>query len=135
MPMCTPQRYSILLAVNVYRTRDLQIFSLTLSQLSYARNVVMSDLISMLLISVCVNIVLWCSSCLFEITKKYSRFLWALNVYFTLGHQPYFEYVTYYSPYFHTKKIQFRFESLSEVTGERLYIRSYLHLLLLDCNS
>ena len=43
--MCSPQRYSIVLAVNMDRTRDLQIFSLTLSQLSYPRNVVMTDVI------------------------------------------------------------------------------------------
>ena len=93
--MCTPQRYSILFAVNVYRTRDLQILNLMVSKLSYPRIVVMNDLISEFFIAVSVNIALWCSSCLFEITKKYSRFLWALNVYFTLGHQPYFEHVTY----------------------------------------
>ena len=50
--MSTPQRYSIFLAVNVDQTRDLKIFSLTLSQLSYPRNVVMTDLILELLISV-----------------------------------------------------------------------------------
>ena len=48
--MCTTLRDRIILAVNVDRTRDLQIFSLTLSQLSYPRNVVMSDLILGLLI-------------------------------------------------------------------------------------
>ena len=41
--MCT-QRYSIFLAVNIDRTRHLQIFSLKLSQVSYPRNVVMSEL-------------------------------------------------------------------------------------------
>ena len=49
--MCTPQRYSIVLGVNVYRTRDLQIFNLLVSQLSYPRNVVMTDLISKFYIS------------------------------------------------------------------------------------
>ena len=42
--MCTPLRHSTFLAVNVDRTRDLQIFSLTLSHLSYTRNVVGSNL-------------------------------------------------------------------------------------------
>ena len=42
--MCTPRRYAIFLALNVDRTSDLQIFNLTLSELSYPRNVVMSDL-------------------------------------------------------------------------------------------
>ena len=43
--MCTTLKDRIILAVNVDQTRDVQIFSMTLSQLSYARNVVMSDLI------------------------------------------------------------------------------------------
>ena len=43
--MCTTLRESINGAVNVDQTRELQIFSMTLSQLSYPRNVVMSDLI------------------------------------------------------------------------------------------
>ena len=106
----------------------LQILSLILSQLSYPRNVVMSELILDLLRSVTVNILLWCSSCLIEITNNYSRFLWGLDVYFTYGHQPYFEHVIYQWPYFHTKKFQFRFESLSELSGKRIYVRSYLHL-------
>ena len=48
--MCTPLRHRIILAVNVNQTRDLQIFSLTLSQLSYPRNVVMTDVILRLII-------------------------------------------------------------------------------------
>ena len=116
------------LAVNVDRTRDLQILSLTLSQLSYPRNFVMSDLISELLIYVSVNIVLWCFSCLIEITTNYSSVLWCFHVYFTLGHQPYFEHITYQWPYFHINKFHFRFESWSELTGERIYVPFYVDL-------
>ena len=93
--MCTPQRYSIVLAVNVDRSRDLHIFSLTFSQLSYPRNVVMSGLMPELLISVSVHIILWCFSCLLEITNIYSNFVWGLDDYFTLGHQAYFDHITY----------------------------------------
>ena len=49
-PMCTPLRHNIILTVNVDRTHDLQIFNLTLSQLSYPRNVVMIDVILGLII-------------------------------------------------------------------------------------
>ena len=48
--MCTPLRHSTYHAVNADWARDLQILSLTLSQLSYPRNVVTSDLILALLI-------------------------------------------------------------------------------------
>ena len=43
--MCTPLSHRIILAVNVDRTLDLKIFSLTLSQLSYSRHVVISNMI------------------------------------------------------------------------------------------
>ena len=42
--MCTPLRYSIFFAVNEVQTLDLHIFNLTLSHLSYTRNVVGSNL-------------------------------------------------------------------------------------------
>ena len=48
--MCTPLRHKIIVAVNVDRTRDLQIFSVTLSQLRYPRNVVMNYVILELII-------------------------------------------------------------------------------------
>ena len=67
-------------------------------------------------------------SCLLEITNIYSTFWWGLDDYFTFGHQPYFEHITYQWPYFHTNKFQFRFESFSELTDERIYVRFYLHL-------
>ena len=51
-PMSTPQRYFISLAMNMDRIRALQIFSLTLSQLSYPRSVVMSNFKLELVISV-----------------------------------------------------------------------------------
>ena len=70
--------------VNVDRTRDLHIFSLTLSKLTYPHNVVMSELISELCISVSVNIILWCFSCLIEITKNYSSFLSGLDGFFSV---------------------------------------------------
>ena len=83
----------IFVVVNMDQIRDLQIFSLKFSQLSYSSNVVLSNLILELLISISyhiclcqklnvvvnimhpVNIVLWCPSCWFEITNNYSIFL------------------------------------------------------------
>ena len=50
--LCTPLRNRIIVAVNVDRKSDLQIFSVMLSELSYPRTVVMPDLIVGLLISI-----------------------------------------------------------------------------------
>ena len=43
--MCTPLSHRIILAVNLDWTHDLKIFNLTLSQLSYSRHVVISNMI------------------------------------------------------------------------------------------
>ena len=45
--MCTPLRHRIIPAVNVDRTGEFEIFILKLSQLSYPRNVLMSDMIEL----------------------------------------------------------------------------------------
>ena len=88
--MCTTLRHMIILAVNVDQTRDLQIFILTLSQLSYPRNVGLSDMILGFFISFphdiwtlkilnyvvnilhAVNIFLWCPFYSLKITNYYS---------------------------------------------------------------
>ena len=49
-PMSNPLKHNIIIAMNVDRTRDLQIFSLTLSQLSYPRNVVIIHMVLGLII-------------------------------------------------------------------------------------
>ena len=88
--MCTTLRHMIILAVNVDQTRDLQIFILTLSQLSYPRNVGLSDMILGFFISFphdiwtlkilnyvvnilhAVNIFLWCPFYSLKITNYYT---------------------------------------------------------------
>ena len=90
--MCTPLRHRIILAVNVDRTLDLKIFSLTLSQLSYSRHVVISNMIlgfftsfshhiwTLKILKYMVNILhpanifLCCPCCSLNITKFYSMF-------------------------------------------------------------
>ena len=80
----------IILAVNVDWTHDLKIFNLTLSQLSYPHNVVMSNMILGFFISFshhiwtlkilnyivnilhAVNMFLWCPYCYLKITNYYS---------------------------------------------------------------
>ena len=87
--MWTPLRPRNILAINVDRTLDPKIFSLTLSQLSYSRNVVLSNMILGFFTSFChhiwtlkmlnyivnilhlVNFFSWCPCCSLKITNYY----------------------------------------------------------------
>ena len=88
--MCTPRRYSIVLSVNVDRTRyfqDVKSDPLATELSLQCGNERCNIRVAYIIHSV--NIVLLCSSYLLEITNNYSSFLWVLGGYFTLGHQPY----------------------------------------------
>ena len=144
--MCTPLRHSIFLAVNVDRARDLQIFSMTVSPLSYAHNMLLSDLILDFLISISyhvwplkklnlivnimhpLNIVSWCPFVGSRSRTIISYYSWDMDLNFTLVHQLHFEHVTYESPYLYSNKFQFRFYSMFELTVKQIHVLSYLHL-------
>ena len=120
--LCTPQIYFNVLAVNGDRTRDLQIFSLTLSELGNE----------------------WLKIIVAYIGFRKYRFMEFFM--FAGDHEQLFQLFVGFGCLFHSwswtlfetcyismtslshKIISIWFDSWSEVTGEQIYIRSYLHL-------